>query len=251
MASLNKGQWLHFVWFLCLFVWWHHERVCHFFSECHFTLTVCFTEQPFLTLRLHLLFIFSFPPMWSIDKNMPLTAVRVFSFFFLMIEIQNCIRRHRWARGKRMLMWYRFSTDMIIKHVECQIKAALMKDRHQSATSLEKLEGMTWLSRSRNMVTHPSLISLSWPIDQTFISIRLAFIASVMNSQTTDILHHQTCLLDREKKRWQSVCDSRRWVSQSDVWSSMNPRQHDRFLFVCLFTPKLNSLQMNLWTYRV
>lgn len=89
---------------------------------------------------------------------------------------------------------------MIIKHMVCQIKAGLMKDRHQSATSLEKLEGMTWLSRSRNIVTHPSLISLSWPIDQTFISIRLAFIAAVMNSQTTDILQEQTCLLDRKKK---------------------------------------------------
>lgn len=95
-----------------------------------------------------------------------------------------------------MLMRYRFSADMIIKHVERQIKAGLMKDRHQSAASLERLEGMTWLSRSRNMVTHPPLISLSWPIDQTFISIRPAFIAAVMNGQTTDILQDQTCLLD-------------------------------------------------------
>lgn len=72
-------------------------------------------------------------------------------------------------------MWYRFSSDMIIKHVECQIKAGLMKDRHQSAMSLETLRGMTWLSRRRNMVTHPSLISLSCPIDWSFISISLSW----------------------------------------------------------------------------
>lgn len=90
-----------------------------------------------------------------------------------------------------------------------------MKDRHQSATSLERLQGMTWLSRSRNMVTHPSLISLSWTIDWAFISIRLAFIASVMNGQTTDILRDQTCLLERKKgrkkKRRPSGCDSHRY----------------------------------------
>lgn len=87
-------------------------------------------------------------------------------------------------------MCYRFSADMIIKKVDRQIKARLMKDRHQSAMSPERLQGMTWLSRSRNMVTHPPLISLSWPIDWAFISISLAFIAAGMNSQATDILQN-------------------------------------------------------------
>merc|ERR1711980_38175 len=67
-----------------------------------------------------------------------------------------------------------------------------MKDRHQSAMSPGRLRGMTWLSRRRNIVTHPSLISLSWPIDWAFISISWAFIAAVMNGQTTDILPDQT-----------------------------------------------------------
>lgn len=48
--------------------------------ECHFTITVCFTGQPFLTFRLHLL---SFPPLfslsvfgtWSTDKDVTLAAV--------------------------------------------------------------------------------------------------------------------------------------------------------------------------------
>ena len=62
---------------------------------------------------------------------------------------------------------------MILKHVARQIKATLMKDRHQSATSLERLRGMTWLSRSRNMVTHPALISPSQRIDWTFAYIHL------------------------------------------------------------------------------
>lgn len=61
------------------------------------------------------------------------------------------------------------------------------------------------------MVTHPSLISLSWPIDWAFISISLAFIAAVKKGQTTDILRDQTCLLDRKKnkkKTRQNSCDS-------------------------------------------
>lgn len=85
-------------------------------------------------------------------------------------------------------MRYGFSADMIIKHEDRQIKGALMKDRHQSATSLETLRGMTRLSRRRNTVTHPPLSSLSWSIDWAFISIRLALTAAVMNGQTADII---------------------------------------------------------------
>lgn len=77
---------------------------------------------------------------------------------------------------------------MIIKHEDRQIKGALMKDRHQSATSLETLRGMTRVSRRRNTVTHPPLSSLSWSIDWAFISIRLALTAAVMNGQTADII---------------------------------------------------------------
>lgn len=93
-----------------------------------------------------------------------------------------------------MMMWYGFfSADMIIKHEDRQIKAGLMKDRHQSAASLEMLLGMTCLSRRRNMVTHPSLISLSWPIDWAFISISPALIAAIMNGQAKGTLRKQNC----------------------------------------------------------
>lgn len=82
---------------------------------------------------------------------------------------------------------------MIIKHEDRQIKAGLMKDRHQSAVSPETLRGTTCLSRRRNMVTHPSLISLSWPIDWAFISISPALIAAIMNGQAKGTLRKQNC----------------------------------------------------------
>lgn len=87
---------------------------------------------------------------------------------------------------------------MIMKDRLCQIKAELMKDRHQSASSLEALRNTTWLSRRRNMVTHRAPISISWPIDLNFISISLAFIAAVMNGRTTHTLRPSGSL--RKKK---------------------------------------------------
>lgn len=52
-------------------------------------------------------------------------------------------------------IYHRFFSDMIMKDMDCQIKAELMKDKHQTATPLSGLQDMTWLSRSRNIVTHP------------------------------------------------------------------------------------------------
>lgn len=165
---------MHFVSLLRLFVWLPPGERLPRLSRSHFTITVCFTEQPFLMFRLHLpstAFVFRFLlrhrrsmetclcPRPSVSSHMPIC------------------RSAGGGTWEERLTWDRFSVDMIIEYVPCQIKAALMKDRHHSAASLERLRGIatSWLSGWRNMVTHPPLISLTWPIDR--LSYPLAWLS--------------------------------------------------------------------------
>lgn len=119
-------------------------------------------------------------------KEQPLASAVPLTLFVLKLTVRPA--RQVRTEGKGTMMRYGFSADMIIKHEDRQIKGALMKDRHQSATSLGTPRGMTRVSRRRNTVTHPPLSSLSWSIDWAFISVRLALTAAVMNGQTADII---------------------------------------------------------------
>lgn len=145
MASLNKGQWLHFVSLLCLFVWPAPGESLPLLprmslhNHCLFYATAFSLRFVFISSHFFFFYFLISLRMWSIDKDVTLATVSFVSFPASFCKSKSIFCSAGGRQGERGWCDIDFLADMIIKHVECQIKAGLMKDRHQSATSLERL----------------------------------------------------------------------------------------------------------------